>query len=253
MKPKVIISLTTYDIRINTVALTIISLLQQTKVVDCIILWLSKDEFSMGTIPINLKELQSLGLQIEFCDDLKSYKKLIPTLKMYPNDIIITVDDDVIYEADIVQQMLDSYAEYPDYVHCMRGHKMVLDNNGSLSSYNRWEFCTMDFTPSAKIFPTGVGGILYPPGFYYKDIFDVELFMRLAPHGDDIWFKAMSLLQGKLSRIVPQKQPIILNYIDGTQEHGLWLHNQDEETGNNPQIKAVFDYFHLWNAVCTNL
>ena len=65
MKPKVIISLTTYDIRINTVALTIISLLQQTKVVDCIILWLSKDEFSMGTIPINLKELQSLGLQIE--------------------------------------------------------------------------------------------------------------------------------------------------------------------------------------------
>jgi predicted transcriptional regulator len=40
-----------------------------------IILWLSKDEFINQQIPITLQKQKKRGLEIEFCDELFSYKK----------------------------------------------------------------------------------------------------------------------------------------------------------------------------------
>ncbi len=55
---RIIVSLTTYGKRINTVHLTIKTLLNQTYTFDKIILWLAEDEFTLDTIPQELKELQ---------------------------------------------------------------------------------------------------------------------------------------------------------------------------------------------------
>jgi hypothetical protein len=56
-------------------------------------------------------------------------------------------------------------------------------------------------------FPTGVGGILYPPKCFHKDIADKELFLKLAPNADDIWFWAMACLIGrkKINHCCPLK------------------------------------------------
>ena len=54
-KEKIIVSLTTYNKRINTVFLTIESIFEQTVKPDKIVLWLDKNEFSIDTIPSTLK------------------------------------------------------------------------------------------------------------------------------------------------------------------------------------------------------
>ncbi|MGL5426399.1 MAG: hypothetical protein ACRDAS_00590, partial [Cetobacterium sp.] len=89
-EPQIIVSLTTYNKRIYDVHLTIESLFRQTLMPNKIILWLAEDEFNRYNIPFMLQKLEKKGLEIGFCKDLKSYKKLIPTLVKYPNDIVIT-------------------------------------------------------------------------------------------------------------------------------------------------------------------
>ena len=77
----IIISLTSYGKRIYDVYLTIESLMRQTIKPNKIILWLAEDEFSLDNIPQTLKNIQKRGLTIEFCEDIRSYKKLVPALK----------------------------------------------------------------------------------------------------------------------------------------------------------------------------
>lgn len=48
---KIIASLTTYGSRINSVDLTLKTILNQTKKADKIILWLAEDEFNFDNIP----------------------------------------------------------------------------------------------------------------------------------------------------------------------------------------------------------
>ena len=43
---------------------------------------------------------------------------------------------------------------------------------------------------------TGVGGVLYPPHSLKADMMDVELFTKLAPSTDDIWFWAAGAANG---------------------------------------------------------
>jgi hypothetical protein len=249
MSNKIIASLTTYGERINTVHLAIETILNQTKKADTIILWLSEDEFNIHTIPENLKNLQIKGLEIKFCKDFKSYKKLIPTLKLYPNDIIVTFDDDIYYKDDVIELLYNSYLNEQNIIHCIRGHKMKFLSDGSLTSYDKWDMCIDSSEASFDIFPTGVGGILYPKNCFYEDICEENLFMKLAPYGDDIWFKAMSLKKMIKSKIVKNDSigySKTLNYIGNTQDNALWLRNKDELNGNNQQIKNVFSKYNLF-------
>ena len=55
-KEKIIVSLITYNKRINTVFLAIESIFEQIVKPDKIILWLDKNEFSIDTIPFTLKK-----------------------------------------------------------------------------------------------------------------------------------------------------------------------------------------------------
>ena len=92
---KVIISLTSYGRRVRkTLPLTITSLLKQTYKPDMVLLWLDYS-WQNKDLPSRLKKLIDYGLTIKYCEDIKSYKKLIPTLLEYPNEVIITTDDDV--------------------------------------------------------------------------------------------------------------------------------------------------------------
>lgn len=108
-KHKVIVSLTSYGRRVSAVLpYTIYSLLRQTYKPDVIILWLDYDSWNERNLPSSIRKLQKYGLTIKFCNDIKSYKKLIPTLKLYPDEIIITVDDDIYYKKNMVERLIKS-------------------------------------------------------------------------------------------------------------------------------------------------
>ena len=80
----------------------------------------------------------------------------------------------------------------------------------------------------------------------YKDIQNEELFMSLAPNADDIWFKAMTLLNNRKSKILNQnnKEFSKQNLIETTQENALFLQNKNQGL-NDIYLDKVFKFYSL--------
>lgn len=241
---KLIVSLTSYSHRVDTVFLTIQSVFSQSIKPDKVLLYLSEEEFNEQNIPENLRRFISRGLEIIFCKDIKSYKKLIYALKDYPNDVIVTADDDIIYPRFWLEQLYDAYLKEPNYIHCHRMHYMKINNKGKLKSYNSWFGESDKLEVSFLVFPTGGAGAIYTSNLLSELVTDEKLFVELAPTADDVWFKAMSLLNGTKCKKVNSNIMKYLHTIEGTQEIGLYHKNRYQ---NDIQIKKVFDYFNLWS------
>jgi hypothetical protein len=239
----IIVSLTTYSKRIYDVYVVIESLLNQTLKPNKIILWLDEDEFNEHTIPSLLNRQQTRGLEIGYCKDLKSYKKLIPTLEKYPKHIIITADDDIIYPFDLIENLFKEYVKDKQCIHYNRGHKMTRDKKGRLRCYQDWIWEYQGIEKSLFHFPTGGAGALYPPHCFHEDILREDLFLKLAPAADDVWFKAMTLLKGFACKKGLFEDRCI--YMEINQDIALSRNNVSNNM-NDIQIKQVFDYYNLW-------
>lgn len=242
---EVIVSLTTYGKRILDVYITIESLMQQTLKPNRIILWLSKEEFNDSNIPLGLKKYISRGLTINYCEDWKSYKKLIPTLINYKKSIIITTDDDVIYLPNFVENLFYTYRENHDCIIFNRGHRITFSNTGNILPYLQWEWDTKSCDKSLLNVPTGNGGILYPPNSFDEEVLNIDMFMTLCPTTDDLWFKVMTLLKGKKCI----KGVGMNNYLelDLTNEYGLNKLNNGAININDINLKKLFDKYGIVN------
>ncbi len=249
----IIVSLTSYGKRLHTVHLAIESIMQQTMKPNRIILWLSED-YSKVHLPIFLQEQQKRGLEIRFCQDLRSYKKLIPTLKIAPEDAIITIDDDLIYNFDMLENLIIPYLENPKLIYCNRQHKILFNNDKSLKPYNEWEYESPNLDISFLNFPTGGAGTIYPPHCFDDEIFNENTFLSICAYADDVWFKAMSLKKGTLSKKVETRNKNGVEYIENpeVQDIGLWNINTKGENLNDKQIKAVFEKYNLYPKLLEN-
>ena len=230
--PDIIVSLTTYPGRINTVHQTIETLLNQSLKADKVILWLAEEQFENkeDDLPKELLDLKEKGLTIDWYHDIKSYKKLIPALKKYPEAIIVTADDDLFYHKDLLKRLYDSYLENPECIHCHRITRLY-KLNGVMKIVSRLYY--LDETgnyfeklclPNAFNKLSSGAGTLFPPHCFYKDVEDEDKFMSLAPTSDDLWFYLMGLLNGYKVKVV-KNNIYQLSYVPGTQEEGLFLIN----------------------------
>lgn len=243
---EVIITLTTYGKRINTVYLAIASLMRQSMRANRIILWLSEKEFRGGTLPATLQLLEKKGLEIRYCKDTRSYKKLIPTLTLYPDATIITVDDDAIYDFELIDRLVRAHIAEPTTVWGNRVHRMAIDKTGNIAPYKKWS-AAKPLEESELNFATGVGGILYPPHVFSPEILDESKFMTLAPTADDIWFKAMELKSGvKVKRIPPRTSEREDDHLGGFVKFADGLAGENVNNGRNDStILALKEYFDL--------
>lgn len=245
---RVIVSLTSYGRRVSSVLpFTIISLLKQSFKPDLIVLWLDKDNWNESNIPTKLSRLQKYGLTIKFCDDLKSYKKLVPALEEYPNDIIIAVDDDFYYRNHLIQQLIDAWNMNPNciYTHRACGYKVSSDNN--MLPYNLWDK-EIENRNDKYVFPLGGSGCLYKRNLLYKDVLRRDLFMKLTPNADDVWFFVMEVLQGTQRVVLPckKKSYILLDlFYQFTHKSAALYNTNDKEGGNDWQIQSVSNYYHI--------
>ena len=231
--PKIIISLTSYPERIKTVHLTINTLMQQTLKPDKIILWLSEEEFPNKNqdLPEDLLQLQSLGLTINWCENLKSYKKLVPALIEYPNDIIITVDDDLYFENDTIESLYNSYLKNPEDIHVNRIMRVrTAENDELIPIPSRKHFYLTYKNPSFLNQLMGGSGCLFPPNSLHKDVLNIPKIKSLIPTHDDVYFWVMAVLNGTKTRVVKGFKTH-LYYIDGTQCSGLCKINKKNSTG----------------------
>lgn len=230
--PRIIASLTTFPDRINTVSKTISTLLKQTLKPDMLILWLAKEQFpnKEEELPDELLKLKDFGLTIKWCDDIRSYKKLIPALKEFPDDIVITFDDDVYYPFDTVEKLYNSYLEYPKCIHANRVRRFFIKNN-EIMSKTAADMYWVKFNDCSflnKI--TGCGGVLYPPHSLCDKVLNEEEFERIVPTQDDVWFWAMAVLNNTKIKLVGGYD-IQLPTVEDTQNCGLSKINSKKGKG----------------------
>ncbi len=243
---KVVVSLTSYGTRVKRVLkYTVISLLRQKYRPDEIIVWLDNENWNEGNLPAGIAGLKKYGVKICFSDDIRSYKKLVPTLMEYPDDIIITCDDDVFYRNMLVKKLVDAYNNDPTQVYAARGHRMLFDGNGNLMPYNNWENSVSDMG-GHNIFATGEGGCLYSRDLLYKDICNRSLFMDLAPKADDVWFYFMELLNNTKCKVLkkegPRYYPVDFFYQKLHSNSRLSAQNCNESM-NDVQIANVISHY----------
>lgn len=243
----IIVSLTTYGKRINDVAFTIESIMQQSIKPNRIILWLD-NSFKEKKLPQSLLFQKKRGLEIAFCTDIRSYKKLVPALCTYPNDAIITIDDDCLYDYDILERLITAYLQDPQYIYCTRFHRMTFAGTNILP-YNKWKWRSNIEEASHLNFATGVGGILYPPHSLDDEVTNETVFMDICKYADDVWFKAMAIKKGTLVKKVQTRSIESEDYLENgdVQDIGLRIINVKTDNLNDKQIKAVFEKYNLYS------
>ena len=231
-----VVSLTTYPARINTVWVTVASLLNQSYKPAKVLLYLSKEQFPAGLeeLPKKLLQQQQRGLEIVFVeDDLKPHKKYYYALQEYKDKIVITADDDIFYPENHVEQFVKASKKYPEAVICSRSHRMELDpsSDTGFTPYNSWKNNTTD-EPDIMTMPIGCNGILYKAKFFDEELFNVDAIKENALYTDDLWLKIMELQAGTKAYNYSH-EPLI--YFDSifNKNTGLWHTNASADSNRN--------------------
>ena len=237
LKMRVIVSIASYDKRISTLYLCLETIFAQTFKPDKILIYLDK---KYEALPFDTKNVEVRFVQ----EDLKSHNKYFYAMQQYPQDIIVTFDDDVLYPHNILSKLVSSYERFPNAVSAGRAHQICFDSTGNIMPYNDWmREATIYNQPRFDLMANGVGGVLYPPNCMSESLFDKNMIKKLCLYGDDIWLKAMQLIKGTPVVLIkqPHQHPPI---IAGTQENGLYKVNK-LECRNDTYIKSVFGKFGL--------
>jgi hypothetical protein len=228
------VSFTSYPPRFGTLHKTIQSLLTQTIRADGIILWVAEKDFA--ALPENVLSLRQHGLRIEICEDLRSYKKIIPCLALYPNAFIVTADDDIFYGRHWLEKLLTAWSGDPFEIVCHRAHEILFLNDGTPRPYVEWRKKVRNIRHARHIFPTSGGGVLYPPGCFHGDITRSDIFVTLCPYADDVWLFWMGLLGGCSYTVTDYGGEAIT--WPSSQGISLLKHNVTDG-GNDAQIAAM--------------
>ena len=235
----VIVSLTSIPFRLNRLHLVVKSLLIQSSKPKKIILWL--DNSLQNKIPSNLKKLYGDIFSIEFTSLNSSHVKLVPTLEKYPNEIIVTCDDDLMYDKNWLKGLYNEHLEHPKDIIAYTLRQIQFDENNNLLPYSKWKL--NDLSNPSTFLALGYNGILYPPNSLPKETLNDKIYMKLAPKADDLWFKAMALLNKtnirKVNTIPKENIPIM-----ATQKVSLKKLNIGKFK-NNQQWEALVEHFDL--------
>ena len=222
---RLIVSLTSFPARIAFVPQVLDCLLSQNHPADEIVLWLSEDQFPgrEKDLPETLFQSASAGkLRLRWVQgDLKPHKKYIYAFREYPEDIVVTVDDDVLYDRKLLETLWETHLQYPDAVVAGRTHLITLDPNGQPRPYSAWlrRVIGLEDGPSMQLFAVGIGGVLYDPKWFPPELYDEEVIRETCLRADDLWLKTMEMAAGipvirssgdELLQVIPESQETAL-------------------------------------------
>lgn len=242
---ELIVSLTTYSKRIHDVHLVIESLGEQTQLANRIILWLDREEFSINTIPLILKKQIQRGLEVRFCSNYRSYKKLIPTVTENPDSDVITIDDDFLYPHDLIELLVKGKSQSPETIIGMRAHKIVY-SSGGIASYRKWKFEAHSSNNGPLTFLTTGAGTLFPAGILPSEICNSELFLSTCPNADDVWINFMCIKHNIKRVKVSDNRDFSSRFLEIESGQDIALNRSNvHENQNDAQIEALIDQHHI--------
>jgi hypothetical protein len=206
---KVVVSLTSFPAAVHLVPAAVRSILAGSVLPDRVVLYLAEEQFPGRRVPAEIEGLTENPLfEVRWTqEDIRSYKKLVPALHDFPDDIIVTVDDDLRFHPRMLERLLGTHKKYPDAIVGHRVRRIKIGRDGTLAPYRKWKrykefrFLTRSLRPSFRNLLTGGAGGLYPPHSLAAEMLDPQLFMSIAPTVDDVWFWAAAVAAG--TRTVP--------------------------------------------------
>lgn len=234
--PGLVVSLTSYPRRFETLALTLKSLILQSVRPEAVLLWVASAD--IAEIPDEIRQLETYGVRILECADVRSYNKFTHAIAAYPTYRIAICDDDTYYPPHWLADLLTPVNA--DEIACHRSHVIKLDKSGHPAPYDTWLQEGGSRHNSPLNFGTGVGGILIEPGKFHQQISDMGLARSLAPTADDIWLYMMARRAGStFVKVGP-----VLSFLTWptSQKIALWQTNV-VENANDVQMRALLEHF----------
>lgn len=210
--PKIIVSMTSFGERLKKDAPIVIEhfLRTQTMKPERLVLTVYKDDEHL--VPDKIRRNKKVKV-IVWPENLRPHLKYYPVMQQYPDDIIITIDDDQYYDKTLIEDLYNTYKKHPKYVAAARCHQITFHADGRVRKYNEWrQECLTTGQPSMLYFATGVGGVLYPPHIF-QDKFSMERIKEFITT-DDIYLKDLEM---ELDiPVVPsyKDRPVKLRYIN---------------------------------------
>lgn len=191
---QLVVSFTTYPARIDNVWMVVDSIVRQTMRPFVIELWLSEENFPKKELelPLTLMKYKLRGfLDIKWVkEDLKPHKKYFYSFLQHKDKFVVTIDDDLYYRRDMIALLWKIYEKFPNSVCGHRGGIVV-----PYEKYEKWSISNYALAPSHKNYVTGCGGVLYPVSMFKNNfIFDQNLIKENSLQTDDLWLKAMELI-----------------------------------------------------------
>ena len=135
-------------------------------------------------------------IEVSRCDaKWRSCNKLLPTLKKYPDDVIITVDDDIYYPVDSIRCLVESYIKNPDCIIAHEVNPITVSESIEFLGYNDDMDVKLNFREYGKYLSNCC---LFPPHIFDgSDLHDYDKMMECTGGcHDELWFWVNSTING---------------------------------------------------------
>lgn len=233
-----VVSFTSFPKRIGFTVNVIENVSRQTRKADKVLLYLAPEQFPgrENDLPQALLEQAEQGkVELRWVRDVRSHKKYHFVMREFPDASIVTLDDDLVYPDDMLENLFHCYLCHPDKISAMRAHLTVTDMAmGQILGYNRWvkEYRGATYLPSPQLFVTSGAGTLFPPKVLHPMALDMDRAWTLCPHADDVWLNLMALLNGTC--VVLAVDDFTMKNMPGSQEEALQTINVE---GNQNDVQ----------------
>lgn len=238
----VVVSLTSFPVRIGRLWIVIESILRQTVRPERIVLWLSRDQFpnEERDLPKSLLAQRLRGLDIRFVDgDIRSHKKYYYAFKEFENSLVLTIDDDLLFPSNYLADIYECKLRHPDNIIASFGFRFNWDNASQYISFVETIINAGD-SGNDLFFGSG-GGTLFDPKSLKINL-SIDDILKLCPAADDIYLNAIVRLNGCEITFL-SNNPLLA--LESYSETKLVEHNGnilDSHSTNALQLKALTSY-----------
>lgn len=246
-KRPVVVSLTSYPPRIGTVWQTIRSIFGQSYLPDKIVLYLAKSDFPNREtdLPESLTSMLWHDFEIRWvADDLKPHKKYFWAFQEFKDALVITIDDDLLYRREMIEDLVKGHEQFPQAVIASRIHLIAFNDDGSIKPYEQWpqEMSLHNprfvCVPSMRLLATTGAGTLFDPALFPPLTFNADVIRRNVLTADDIWLKVVEATAG--IPVVATTAGTPLEVTPDTQEVALFVSNSGQGI-NDRSLQALQD------------
>lgn len=227
---RIIISLTTIPSRFEKIKLVVTRMMNQTVRPDKIIVYLDENQKERFVFNNELKKLVDFGLEIRFVKDIGPHTKYYYSLQEFSDDIVITVDDDIIYSHKMIETLINSYKKFPKHISANIVTNFFFEGK-NLAPSIKWRQKFRYGIGNEYSIAYGVGGILYPPHVMPEEAFDEKKIRDLCLYQDDLWLKAIEN-KNDIKVVKASKGDKLFDYfvtVDGSQVISLRSENDEND------------------------